>query len=138
MAKLDFDELSQDLGIGTYVEKTIRYRNKSGGESNGEVLILIASHDEVLNAGDVWKLKNKTEITIDQLKKALIFQTVYKDEGKRFFHKIEETGKLSSELVEALYKAADEVLDFSGKNSISNQTTSSGASSSLAESAETQ
>lgn len=138
MARLNLEQTRQDLGIGSYVEKPIRYRNKNGDESSGEVLILVCSYDEVLRAGDVWKLKNKADITIDQLKKALIFQTVYEDEGKKFFPKIEDVGRLSSEVVEALYKAADEVLDFSGKNSISNQTTSSGASLSLMESADEQ
>ncbi len=58
--------------------------------------------------------------------------------GEKFFPTVEDTGRLSSEVIEALYKAADEVLDFSGKNSISNQTMSSGASSSSMELAEEQ
>ena len=134
MARLTLEQTHRELGIGTYVEKPIKFRGKDGKETGGEVLILVASYDEILKAGDVWKLKNKADITIDQLKKALIFQTVYEDEGKKFFPKIDEVGRLSSELVEVLYKAADEVLDFSGKNSISNQMTSSGASLSSTES----
>ncbi|MFI7814902.1 hypothetical protein ACFMJJ_08805, partial [Acinetobacter baumannii] len=126
------------LGIGSYVERPIRYRDKNGNEAGGEVLILIASHDEIVKAPDVWKLKNKAELTIDQLKKALIFLTVYHEEGEKFFPTVEDSGRLSSEVIEALYKAADEVLDFSGKNSISNQTMSSGASSSSMELAEEQ
>ncbi|WP_198077802.1 hypothetical protein [Acinetobacter calcoaceticus] len=130
MARLTLEQTHQELGIGSYVEKPIKYRDKQGNEAGGEVLILIASHDEIIKAPDVWKLKNKAEMTIDQLKKALIFLTVYHEEGVKFFPKVEETGRLSSEVIEALYKAADEVLDFSGKNSISNQTMNSGASSS--------
>ncbi|TVT78613.1 hypothetical protein [Acinetobacter colistiniresistens] len=135
MARLTLEQTNQDLGIGTYVEKSIKYRNKDGKEAGGEVLILICSNDDVLKATDVWKVKNKADITIDQLKKALIFQTVYQEEGKKFFPKVEDVGRLSSEVVEELYKVADEVLDFSGKNSISNQTMNSGANLSQAESA---
>ncbi|EPP8577775.1 hypothetical protein RBI65_07765 [Acinetobacter baumannii] len=138
MARLTLEQTHQELGIGSYVEKPIRYRDKNGSEAGGEVLILIASHDEIVKAPDVWKLKNKAELTIDQLKKALIFLTVYHEEGEKFFPTVEDTGRLSSEVIEALYKAADEVLDFSGKNSISNQTMSSGASSSSMELAEEQ
>ncbi|ABS90125.1 hypothetical protein [Acinetobacter baumannii] len=138
MARLTLEQTHQELGIGSYVEKPIRYRDKNGNEAGGEVLILIASHDEIVKAPDVWKLKNKAELTIDQLKKALIFLTVYHEEGEKFFPTVEDTGRLSSEVIEALYKAADEVLDFSGKNSISNQTMSSGASSSSMELAEEQ
>ncbi|ELW9345354.1 hypothetical protein ACNF35_15825 [Acinetobacter baumannii] len=138
MARLTLEQTHQELGIGSYVEKPIRYRDKNGNEAGGEVLILIASHDEIVKAPDVWKLKNKAELTIDQLKKALIFLTVYHEEGVKFFPTVEDTGRLSSEVIEALYKAADEVLDFSGKNSISNQTMSSGASSSSMELAEEQ
>ncbi|HHP8035096.1 Uncharacterised protein [Acinetobacter baumannii] len=138
MARLTLEQTHQELGIGSYVEKPIRYRDKNGNEAGGEVLILIASHDEIVKAPDVWKLKNKAELTIDQLKKALIFLTVYHEEGEKFFPTVKDTGRLSSEVIEALYKAADEVLDFSGKNSISNQTMSSGASSSSMELAEEQ
>ncbi|MDC4776182.1 hypothetical protein OHV98_17995 [Acinetobacter baumannii] len=138
MARLTLEQTHQELGIGSYVEKPIRYRDKTGNEAGGEVLILIASHDEIVKAPDVWKLKNKAELTIDQLKKALIFLTVYHEEGIKFFPTVEDTGRLSSEVIEALYKAADEVLDFSGKNSISNQMKNSGASSSSTELAEEQ
>ncbi|WEI17147.1 phage tail assembly chaperone family protein, TAC [Acinetobacter proteolyticus] len=138
MAKLSFKSTHAALGIGSYVEKTIKFRDKNGEEIGGEILIKVSSHDEIVKATDVFKLKNKTDITIDQLKKALIFQTVFEEEGVKFFPKIENVGEVSPEVVEAMYKAADEVLDFSGKNSISNQTKNSGASSSPAELAEEQ
>ncbi len=85
MARLTLEQTHQELGIGSYVEKPIRYRDKNGNEAGGEVLILIASHDEIVKAPDVWKLKNKAELTIDQLKKALIFLTVYHEEGGKVF-----------------------------------------------------
>ena len=126
------------IGVGSFVEKTIQFRDKDGAEVSGEILIKIASHDEIVNASDIWKLKNKQELTLDQLKKALVFQVVYEDENTRFFPKISETGAVSTEVIEAMYAAADEVLDFAGKNWIYKTKMSSSANSSLMESEEEQ
>jgi hypothetical protein len=133
MAKLTFEATKSAIGVGTFVEKTIKFRDKNGEEFSGEILVKIVSHDGVVNASDVWKLKNKQEITLDQLKKALVFQIIHEDEKTKFFPKIEDTGSVSTEVIEAMYSAADEVLDFAGKNWISKAKMSSTASSSLME-----
>ena len=138
MAKLTLTATKQVIGVGSFVEKTIQFRDKDGAEVRGEILIKIASHDEIVNASDIWKLKNKQELTLDQLKKALVFQVVYEDENTRFFPKISETGAVSTEVIEAMYAAADEVLDFAGKNWIYKTKMSSSANSSLMESEEEQ
>lgn len=138
MTKLTLTATKQVIGVGSLVEKTIQFRDKDGAEVGGEILIKIASHDEIVNASDVWKLKNKQELTLDQLKKALVFQVVYEDENTRFFPKISETGAVSTEVIEAMYAAADEVLDFAGKNWIYKTKMSSSANSSLMESEEEQ
>ena len=138
MAKLTLEKAKKAVGVGSFVEKTIQFRDKDGAEVSGEILIKIASHDEIVNASDIWKLKNKQELTLDQLKKALVFQVVYEDENTRFFPKISETGAVSTEVIEAMYAAADEVLDFAGKNWIYKTKMSSSANSSLMESEEEQ
>ena len=116
MAKLTLTATKQVIGVGSFVEKTIQFRDKDGAEVGGEILIKIASHDEIVNASDVWKLKNKQDLTLDQLKKALVFLVVHEDEDTKFFPKLSETGLISTEVIEAMYTAADEVLDFAGKN----------------------
>ena len=133
MAKLTLTATKQVIGVGSFVEKTIQFRDKDGAEVSGEILIKIASHDEIVNASDIWKLKNKQELTLDQLKKALVFQVVYEDENTRFFPKISETGAVSTEVIEAMYAAADEVLDFAGKNWILAKKKKGGVNSSSTE-----
>lgn len=115
MAKLTLTATKQVIGVGSFVEKTIQFRDKDGAEVGGEILIKIASHDEIVNASDVWKLKNKQDLTLDQLKKALVFLVVHEDEDTKFFPKLSETGSVSTEVIEAMY-ATSEVLDFAGKN----------------------
>lgn len=138
MAKLTLTATKQVIGVGSFVEKTIQFRDKDGAEVSGEVLIKIASHDEIVNASDAWKLKNKQDLTLDQLKKALVFLVVHEDENTRFFPKLSETGSVSTEVIEAMYAAADEVLDFAGKNWIYKTKMSSSANSSSMESVEEQ
>ena len=138
MAKLTLTATKQVIGVGSFVEKTIQFRDKDGAEVSGEILIKIASHDEIVNASDAWKLKNKQDLTLDQLKKALVFLVVHEDEDTKFFPKLAETGSVSTEVIEAMYSAADEVLDFAGKNWIYKTKMSSSASSSSMESAEEQ
>ena len=136
MAKLTFNSAKEALGIGTFVEKTIKFRDKHGNEFSGEILVKILAHDDLVSATDVWNMKDKQELTIDHLRKALIFQTVYEDEQSKFFPAITDTGSVSTELIEAMYKAADEVIDFSGKKWISATAKNSGANLSAAESVE--
>ncbi|AXY56643.1 hypothetical protein CDG60_08710 [Acinetobacter chinensis] len=136
MTKLTLKTAQTALGVGSLVEKTIRFRGADGGEFEGEVFIKILSHDEKVNAIDVWGLNEKHTATVDQLTKAIVFHSVYESEGKRFFPKVQDTGSVSTELLDAMYKAADAVLDFSGKYWISKQMTNSGVSSSSTESAD--
>ena len=50
MAKLTLTATKQVIGVGSFVEKTIQFRDKDGAEVGGEILIKIASHDEIVNA----------------------------------------------------------------------------------------
>lgn len=138
MAKLSLKATQKALGIGTFVEKTIKYRGKDGEELEGEIQIKIVDNDTLINATDAWEDVNRAEITFDQLHRAYIYHTVYEDEKNKFFKSIEDTGKVSSEIVDAMFRAADEVLDFSGKNWISRQVMNSGASLSSTELVEEQ
>ncbi|RSZ23644.1 hypothetical protein [Acinetobacter bereziniae] len=136
MKKLTLASAISAIGIGAFVEKEIKFRASNGEEVIGNVLIKVLSHDEVVNVTDVWGAKNKGELTIDQYRKALLFHSVYETEEDKFFPAIKDTGLVSSELIDALYNAADEVVNFSGKNWISSQTTNSGVNSSSTELAE--
>ena len=138
MAKFTLEAALKAVGVGSFAQKTIKFRDASGEEFKGELLIKIISHDDVVNATDIFKLKNKQDITLDQLRKALVFQTVYEDEEKRFFPKISDIGSISTEILNAMYDAADEVIDFSGKNWISAKTKKDGVNSSSTESEEEQ
>ena len=138
MAKLTLKTTRKQLGIGTFVEKTIKFRDANGEEFEGEILIKIATHDEVVNAIDVYSLKDRATATMDQLRKAILYLCVYESEKKKFFSNVAEVGQVSSEILAVMYDACDEVLDFSGKNWISNQATSSGVNSSSTELAEEQ
>lgn len=138
MAKLTLKSTQKAIGIGTFVEKTIKFRDADGKEFSGEVFIKILSHDEVVSATDVWGVKNSGELTVDQYRKALLHQVIYEDEKTQFFPKIADTGTVSTEVIGAMYDAADEVVNFSGKNWISNQIKNSGANLSSTELAEEQ
>lgn len=138
MAKLTLKAAQKAIGIGTFVEKTIKFRDAEGKEFSGEILVKILSHDEVAAATDVWGVKNSGDLTVDQYQKALLYNFIYEDENTKFFPKIDETGLLSTEVIRALLDAADEVINFTGKLWISNQTASSGVNSSSMESAEEQ
>lgn len=137
MAKLTLKTTRKQLGIGTFVEKTIKFRGADGQEFKGEIFIKIVPHDDIAHATDVWGIE-KSKLTMDHLRKGMLFQLVYEDEKSKFFHKITDTGTVSTEVIDAMYRAADEVLDFAGKNWVSAQTTSSGVSSSSTESEEEQ
>lgn len=137
MAKLTLEATRKTLGIGEFVEKTIEFRDKDGKEFSGEIFIKIIPHDNVVSASDIWENENKREMTLDQLRKALLFQVVYSDPNTKFFADIEETGTLTTEVLDAMYKAADGVLDFAGKQWVSVLKKNSGANSSPAESVDT-
>lgn len=135
MAKLTLKATKKAVGIGTFVEKTIQFRDAEGNEFSGEVLIKIISHDEVMSAYGLWKIPVEKQ-TVDQLQKARLFLCVYEDEKNKFFNKLEDFNSVTGEIVDALYKVADEVLDFTGKQRISQKKTNSTVNSSSTESVE--
>jgi hypothetical protein len=75
---------------------------------------------------------------MEQLRQAIIFKAIYEANEKPFFPTIQDVGKVSTEILDAMHKAADEVLDFSGKNWISTKKKNSSANSSSTELVETQ
>ena len=135
MAKLTFKSAKKATGVGKLVEKTIKFRDEIGEEFEGEILVKILSHDEKNNAINHWKLKDRKTATLDQLTKAILFEAIYSEEDERFFPTIQSTGEVPTEIIDAMYQAADEVLDFSGKKWISKQK-NSGVNSSSTESVE--
>ena len=137
MAKLTLKSAQKAIGIGTFVKKTIKFRGANGEEFEGEIFVKIVSHDVVAHATDIWGI-DKDKLTVDHYRKALLFQLIHEDEKSKFFPKITDTGSVSTEMISAMYDAADEVLDFAGKNWILNQMKNSGANSSSTESAEEQ
>lgn len=137
MAKLTLKTVVKARGVGTLTEKTIKFVGSDGEEFEGEVLVKMLSHDEIQNARNVWNLKNPKEATFDQLTKAIIFESIYTAKDERFFPTVDSTGEVSTEIMDALYNAADQVNDFAGKKWISKRT-NSGVNSSSTESAEEQ
>ncbi|MFW1869220.1 hypothetical protein ACG916_08620 [Acinetobacter sp. ULE_I024] len=127
MAKLTLKAIQKSIGVGTFVKKPIKYRGASGEEFSGEVFVKVLTHDELAVTADVWGLKDNSELTIDQYRKALLYHTIYEDEETRLFSKVEETGLVSTEVIGALFDAADEVVNFTGKLWISNREKNSGA-----------
>lgn len=138
MAKLTFKKAKDAIGVGTFVEKTIKFRDASGEEFEGEILIKVISHEEKAKALEVWGLKKAADATFDQVTQAIIFKTIYESKDKQFFPSIDDVGQVSTEILDAMYKAADEVLDFSGKNWISKKKMNSSVNSSSTELAEEQ
>lgn len=136
MAKLTLKAAKQAVGVGSFVEKTIKFRDASGEEFEGEILVKIPSHDQKVNALDHWGLEDRKTATYDQSTKAILFEVIYSSEDARFFPTIQSTGEVSTEILNAMYDAADEVIDFSGKKWISVLKKKDGANSSSMESAE--
>ncbi len=126
MTKLTLAGTRAVLGIGSFVQKTIEFCDKEGNEYSGQIQIRILSHDEIKDAPNVWGVEDKKQLTIDQFQKAQIFHAVYSTPEEKFFSEINETGTLSTEVIEAMYKAVDEVLDLGGKNRILVKKKSSG------------
>ena len=133
MAKLTLKSVKKTVGIGNLVEKTIKFRDATGAEFEGEILVKIISHDDKINSVNHWGLKDRKEATLDQITKAMLYEVIYSAEDERFFPTIESTGDVSTEIISAMYEAADEVNDFAGKKWISNLK-NSGANSSSTES----
>ncbi|WP_288497550.1 hypothetical protein [uncultured Acinetobacter sp.] len=137
MARITLKDAVQAIGIGKFVEKTIKFHDSFGNEVKGEILIKVVSHDDIVNSTDVLGI-DFNKMTVDQLNKARLLEVVYSDEDNKFFSDIKSTGTISTEALQAIYDAADEVLDFSGKLRKLAKNKSSGVNSSSMESLEEQ
>lgn len=136
MAKLNLKATTAATGIGTFVEKTIRFNDKDGKEMSGEILVRIPSYEEFTAFTDVFADVEKSDLKVGQITRSFVFGTIYETEKKKFFSKIEETAsEVTPEIISAMYEAADAVIDFSGKNWISITAKKSGTNLSVVESA---
>ena len=136
MAKLSFEKAKKAVGIGSFVEKTIKLRDKDGEAFEGEIMIKVLSSEEVTNITDILKLKKDEKYTLNQYRDAMLAQAVYESEDKPFFPDLKSTGQVSDEMKVSMYLAADEVINFTGKYWISTMKQNSSANSSAVESAE--
>lgn len=136
MAKLTLEKAKKAVGIGSLVEKTIKFRDVNGETFEGEILVKVLSSDEVANITDILGLKEDEKHTIEQYRAAMLVQSIYETKDKPFFPDLKSTGAVSDEIKIAMYLAADEVINFTGKYWISMKSLNSTASSSAAESAE--
>ena len=136
MAKLTLEKAKKAVGIGNLVEKTIKFRDVDGNPFEGEIYIKVLSSDEVENITDILKLKKDEKYTINQYRDAMLVQTVFEGKDKPFFPDLKSTGQVSDEMKVAMYLAADQVINFTGKYWISTKSQNSTANSSAAESAE--
>ncbi len=132
MAKLTLNAAMIAVGTGAFTEKTITFRDSKGAEFQGEILVKRLAHDETITAVDAWDLEDRKTATIDQITKAIIFKSIYTSPDEPFFPTVQSTGKVSSEIVDVMYRVADEVNDFSGKEWVWKKK-SSGANSSSTE-----
>ncbi|NHC02323.1 hypothetical protein G9F31_00800 [Acinetobacter sp. 187] len=138
MAKLTFDKAQKAVGIGALVEKTIKFRGVDGEPFEGEIFIKVLSSDEVANITDVLKLKKDEKYTIDQYRAAMLLQCVYEGKDKPFFPDLKSTGLVGEEMKVAMYLAADEVINFTGKHWLLMKNQNSSVNSSAVESADKQ
>lgn len=136
MAKLSFEKAKKAVGIGSFVEKTINFRDIDGEAFEGEILIKVLSSEEVSNITDILKLKKDEKYTLNQYRDAMLAQVVYESKDKPFFPDLKSTGQVSDEMKVSMYLAADEVINFTGKYWISMMKQNSSANSSAVESAE--
>lgn len=136
MAKLTLEKAKKLVGIGSLVEKTIKFRDVEGKPFEGEIFIKVLSSEEVANITDILKLKKDEKYTISQYQAAMLVQTVFEGKDKPFFPDLESTGQISDEMKVAMYFAADEVINFTGKYWLSMKSQNSTANSSAAESVE--
>jgi len=136
MAKLTFEKAKKAVGIGTLVEKTIKFRDVDGNPFEGEIFIKVLSSEEVAKITDILKLKKDEKYTISQYQAAMLVQTIFEGKDKPFFPDLESTGQISDEMKVAMYFAADEVINFTGKYWLSMKSQNSTVNSSAAESVE--
>lgn len=136
MAKLSFEKAKKAVGIGSFVEKTINFRDIDGKAFEGEILIKVLSSEEVSNITDILKLKKDEKYTLNQYRDAMLAQVVYESKDKPFFPDLKSTGQVSDEMKVSMYLAADEVINFTGKYWISTTKQNSSANSSAVESVE--
>ena len=134
MAKLTLEKAKKAVGIGNLVEKTIKFRDVDGNPFEGEIYIKVLSSDEVANITDILKLKKDEKYTISQYRDAMLVQTVFEGKDKPFFPDLKSTGQVSDEMKVAMYLAADQVINFTGKYWISTKSQNSTVNSSAAES----
>ncbi|WP_180176690.1 MULTISPECIES: hypothetical protein [unclassified Acinetobacter] len=134
MAKLTLEKAKKAVGIGSLVEKTIKFRGVDGNPFEGEIYIKVLSSDEVANITDILKLKKDEKYTISQYRDAMLVQTVFEGKDKPFFPDLKSTGQVSDEMKVAMYLAADQVINFTGKYWISMKSQNSTVNSSAAES----
>lgn len=138
MAKFSFAEAQEAVGIGSFVEKTIKFRGVNGETFEGEILIKVLSSEEVANITNILKLKKDEKFTLSQYRDAMLAQVVYESIDKLFFPDLKCTGQVSDEMKISMYTAADEVINFTGKHWISMMTLNSSVNSSAAELVEKQ
>ena len=136
MAKLTLEKAKKAVGIGSLVEKTIKFRDVNGNPFEGEIFVKVLSSEEVANITDILKLKKDEKYTIDQYRAAMLVQAIFEGKDKPFFPDLESTGQISDEMKVAMYLAADEVINFTGKYWILMKSQNSTANSSAAESVE--
>ena len=136
MAKLTLEKAKKVIGVGSFVEKTIKFRDIDGNPFEGEIFIKVLSSEEVANIIDILKLKKDEKYTIDQYRAAMLVQAIFEGKDKPFFPDLESTGQISDEMKVAMYLAADEVINFTGKYWILMKSQNSTVNSSAAESAE--
>ena len=136
MAKLTLEKAKKAVGVGSFVEKTIKFRDVDGNPFEGEISIKVLSSEEVANITDILKLKKDEKYTIDQYRAAMLVQAIFEGKDKPFFPDLESTGQISDEMKVAMYLAADEVINFTGKYWILMKSQNSTVNSSAAESAE--
>lgn len=136
MVKLNFEKAKKAVGIGSFVEKTIKFRDLEGKPVEGEVFIKVLSSEEVSNITDILKLKKDEKYTLSQYRDAMLAQVVFESKDKPFFPDFKSTGQVSDEIKVSMYLAADEVINFTGKHWISTMKQNSSANSSAVESAE--
>ena len=136
MAKLTLEKAKKAVGIGSFVEKTIKFRDVNGEPFEGEIYIKVLSSDEVAKITDILKLNKDEKYTNDQYRAAMLVQAIFEGKDKPFFPDLESTGQVSDEMKVAMYLAADEVINFTGKHWLLMKNQNSTANSSAAESAE--
>lgn len=136
MAKLTLEKAKKAVGIGSLVEKTIKFRDVNGNPFEGEIFIKVLSSEEVSNITDILKLKKDEKHTMEQYRAAMLVQAVFEGKDKPFFPDLQSTGQVTDEMKVAMYFAADEVINFTGKYWLLMKNQSSTANSSAAESVE--